>query len=275
MRELLNGPVIVEEKVDGSQISFGMIDGELHIRSKGAEIHTDAPDKMFAAGVDEIKLVCSDLIPNATYRGEYLKSPRHNVLKYDRVPEKHIAIFDIELDDGDFVRPNDKPRCATAMGFECVPMLAEGKVTQDRLEELLGFPSFLGGTTVEGLVIKPTGYNLYGQDHKVLMAKLVAAAFREAHKHVKYGQPGKGDVIERIAARYRTDARWQKAVQHLRDDGKIAGEPRDIGLLIREVQDDLVKECADEIAAELLGEFLPHIKRKVIVGFPEWYLDRL
>ena len=50
--EIFKDDVIVEEKVDGSQFSFGRFqyeDGEtrLRIRSKGCEMILDAPQKMF------------------------------------------------------------------------------------------------------------------------------------------------------------------------------------------------------------------------------------
>ena len=47
--ELLKGPVYVEEKVDGSQFSFGVDEnGEIRVRSKGCELVLDAPEKMFS-----------------------------------------------------------------------------------------------------------------------------------------------------------------------------------------------------------------------------------
>lgn len=50
---ILDDPVIVQEKIDGSQISFGVIDGEISIRSKGADIYPESPPKMFKKAVDQ------------------------------------------------------------------------------------------------------------------------------------------------------------------------------------------------------------------------------
>lgn len=47
LAELLLDPVTVEEKVDGSQFSFGVIHGVLRCRSKGQELIVAAPEKMF------------------------------------------------------------------------------------------------------------------------------------------------------------------------------------------------------------------------------------
>ena len=56
--ELFHDPVLIEEKIDGSQISFGVfpvIDGVdelvLKVKSKGAEINVIAPEKMFSKAV--------------------------------------------------------------------------------------------------------------------------------------------------------------------------------------------------------------------------------
>lgn len=55
LSELLLDPVLVEEKVDGSQLSFGVFEGEegpfLKMKSKGAELNLLAPDNMFKRGV--------------------------------------------------------------------------------------------------------------------------------------------------------------------------------------------------------------------------------
>lgn len=52
---IFDSPVIVEEKIDGSQFSFGLIDGELRCRSKGKELILDAPEKMFSKAVATVR----------------------------------------------------------------------------------------------------------------------------------------------------------------------------------------------------------------------------
>jgi hypothetical protein len=51
IEQLFDGIVVAQEKVDGSQFSFGLIDGELYCRSKGKRQMPEQPDKMFAGGV--------------------------------------------------------------------------------------------------------------------------------------------------------------------------------------------------------------------------------
>lgn len=86
INELLLDDVVVEEKVDGSQLSLGVFGGELRMRSKNHGLVLDAPEKMFAEAVETGRKLAPLLLPEHTYRGEYLKHKGHNHLTYDRIP---------------------------------------------------------------------------------------------------------------------------------------------------------------------------------------------
>lgn len=136
--------------------------------------------------------------------------------------------------------------------------------------------SALGGQKIEGVVIKPSAYNLFGVDKKVLMGKFVSETFKEKHtKEWKKQNPSSADVLEQISAEYRAEGRWRKAIQHLREAGSIDGSPRDIGLILKEIPVDIEKECSEEIKDRLWRWAWPHIKRKAVYGFPAWYKDQL
>src|SRR4051812_39259011 len=98
--ELLLDDVVVEEKVDGSQFSFGIYGGELRCRSKNKDIILDNPEKMFAEAVNTVRELAPILRDGWTYRGEYLQGRGHNHLTYDRIPAKHICLFDINPQHG-------------------------------------------------------------------------------------------------------------------------------------------------------------------------------
>jgi hypothetical protein len=276
---LFDGPVIVEEKIDGSQFSFGVFDGVLRVRSKGADVNLEAPEKMFAAGVGTVigRNVEGLLTPGWTYRGEYLSKPKHNALAYDRIPRHHVILFDIDRGDQDYLAPERKAIEAEHVGLEVVPELYRGMVTSaEFFRSLLETPSVLGGQKVEGVVIKPVGYGIYGPDKKVLMGKFVSEAFKETHsKAWSDANPGGKDIVAILQARLGTQARWQKAVQHLREDGQIEDDPRDIGKLFKEVNADVLKECRDEILDELFKWAWPKIARGITRGLPDWYKDSL
>jgi len=131
--------------------------------------------------------------------------------------------------------------------------------------------SVLGGV-MEGLVFK--NYALFGPDHKVLMAKYVSEKFRETHKEKGNGPKGK-EVAALIGGQFRNEARWLKAVSHLRDEGLIEDSPRDIGKLLREVHEDILREETDYIKDKLFAHYWKPISRIAASGFAEWYKEKL
>jgi len=285
---LLTVPVIVEEKIDGSQFSFGLFDASerdglsasgmvLRARSKSAPVFLDAPEKLFAKAAETVLRLAPLLIRNWTYRGEYLAKPRHNALAYNRVPAQHIILFDINSGLEVYLSPAQKKEEAQRLGLECVPLLYQGVLSDiAAFREFLRRESVLGGQPVEGVVVKPLDYGLFGPDKKCVMAKFVSEAYKEVQaKAWKADNPTKQDVLAALGAVYGTQARWMKAVQHLRDRGEIENSPQDIGKLIREAPDDIRKECETEIKEKLFAWAWPHIRRLVTRGLPEWYKEQL
>jgi len=278
LANLFDVPVCVEEKVDGSQISFGVLDGELHVRSRGAVVNVDAPDNMFSLGVEKIKEVKGLLKPGFVYRGEYLRKPKHNTLTYNRVPTNHIMVFDIQDGDESYLNQCCRSKETARIGFEEIPVLwnEEQNPTLDDIKKLLERESVLGGVKIEGVVVKPKSYLLFGEDKKILMGKYVSEGFKEKQGvSWKADNPSSQDVVTSIGESYRTPARWEKAIQHLREEGKIQDSPKDIGALILEIKKDLQNECVDEIKEALWAWAWPHIQRKVVFQFAEFYKEQL
>ena len=272
---IFNGPVVIEEKVDGSQFSFGMIDGELECRSKGKQLFLDAPEKMFTKAVETARALAPILVPNYVYRGEFLASPKHNSLCYDRTPKNHIILFDVTTGLETYMQPDEMTAEAERIGLESVPVLFTGEVSGlEMFNEFLQRVSILGGCKVEGAVVK--NYSLFTMEKKVAMGKYVSEAFKEIHAgEWKKMNPTGADFVDQVIDKYKTPARWQKAVQHLREDGILEGTPRDIGNLLKAAQEDIEKECADEIKELLYTHFWPQIRRGVVSGLPEWYKQEL
>ena len=268
-------PHYIEEKIDGSQFSFGFVQTlpnsddpagyDLMVRSKGAVMHVDAPERMFTRAVETAKRLASDAAVLAgvglhagwTYRAEFLAKKHHNALDYDRVPQHNIILFDVGIGDNEWLGPEAKAAEAARLGLECVPVLAADLVgtttTLETLRTLLDTTtSQLGGQLIEGIVVKPLG-ELYGQDHKTLMGKFVSERFKEVHKHAwKESNPNSGDVLERLAKTYTTEARWMKALQHLREAGTLEDSPRDIRGLLLEVARDRqasLATCSEPVSA--------------------------
>lgn len=277
LSELLNGPITVEEKVDGSQFSFGIFNGELKCRSKNCELVLDANNGMFTKAVQTVKELAPLLKDGYTYRGEYLNEPKHNALSYNRTPTKNIIIYDVNPAEEHYLSYAEKKAEAERLGLEVVPLIYEGNgldLNLAGLKEILEKTSVLGEQKIEGVVIK--NYTQFGPDKKALLGKHVSEAFKEVHKKT-WGEsnPNGQDIITRIGQMYKTEARWNKAVQHLKEQGALTGTPRDIGSLLKEVQTDILAECTDEIKQELFKWAWGDISRIVISGLPYWYKDEL
>ena len=274
--ELFMEPVLVEEKVDGSQFSFGRVGEDLALRSRGADITIGSNDSgMFKQGIATAQELMPILHDGWVYRCEYLQKPKHNVLAYGRVPNRNVILFDINTGDEVYLSREEKVAEAERLGLEFVPLMFQGMVSSP--EQIYGFlenESVLGGNKVEGIVAK--NYQRFGRDKKVLMGKFVREDFKEAHgKEWKATNPTMSDVVERIIATVKHERRWEKAMFHLRDAGKLENSPRDIPALIQAAQQDVRDEELDFIQKKLLEWALPRIIRASTGGLPEWYKKRL
>lgn len=67
----------ISEKVDGSQFSFGKINGNLRIRSKGAQLYINNPETMFKEGIEYVNSIKDELPEDIVFYCEYLKKPKH------------------------------------------------------------------------------------------------------------------------------------------------------------------------------------------------------
>jgi hypothetical protein len=235
----------------------------------------EAPEKMFVRAVETVVAIEDLLRDGWTYRAEYLSKPKHNTLAYDRVPENYLIILDINDGCQSYIPYHQKKDEAERIGLEVTPLLFAGVVeTADQLREFMGRVSILGGQTIEGVVIK--NYAKYGPDGKALMGKHVSEQFKERHgKDWKLRHPGGKDIIEDITYRFRTEARWEKAVQHLREWGDLKDNPVDIGPLLKVVNQDILEECGDEIKEILWKWAWRRLSGKLTYGLPEWYKNKL
>jgi hypothetical protein len=276
---LLVGEVVVQEKVDGSNFSFGTTrEGKLFAWSRTQELDLDKPDGMFAAAVEHVKECAPALKRGVICRCEYLQKPKHNVLAYDRVPKNHLVLYEIENVDaqGNVIQITDRDSLeltAVGLGIDVVPELWRGEIGPDAFPNLVKnwhlTDSFLGGQKVEGVVIK----NFHQTDERsgatYLVGKVVRPEFKEVHKHqVKLDKP---DPVSIIGARCGGPARWQKAVQALTEKGELTGSMEDIPKLMRYVQLDVATEEEDDIKEAYRKNVLGCTTK----GLPEWWKQKL
>jgi len=108
-----------------------------------------------------------------------------------------------------------------------------------------------------------------------MSGKYVTEEFKEVHhKNWKAENTGKGQ-LEVAISQYKSEARWNKAVQHLRDAGTLTGTPKDIGALVKEIQQDVAteeKENIKELLWKIYGDKFTH---KAADGAAQWYKEKI
>lgn len=275
-QELFEGEVVITEKVDGSRVSWRVDeDGNIGIKSKNAYRDLDNPQDLFEPAVTYVKNNVHKFQPGWIYRGEVIKGTGHNVLQYEREPKNGVVLFDVERGRQDFLPPYELEEEANRIDLEHAPVLYQGEADGWNWVKDQGWhkeESFLGGVEREGFVIK--NYNRFDPStKKILKGKIVRDDFKE--KLDKKWSKNKKGVVQRIAETYGTDARFQKAVQTLREDGHINNEMSDLEHLFPQVQQDIKEEAKEEIKELLWDEYWGDIKRRATAPLPEWYKERL
>jgi len=276
IRDIFNEEVEITEKIDGSQFDFGKIDGKLYMRSKGAMLFLENPEKMFSEGISYVESIQDRLPEGKVFYCEYMKKPKHNTLKYIRIPNNHLMLFSVM----DIQKQSFEASVGWdgVLGIEHVPVIHCGKIeSASELTDLLKKESVLGGVSIEGVVVKNylRQFLLGGQPMPLMAGKFVSESFKEVHRE-RWGAEEKGKSrMETFFESFRTPARWEKAVQHLQEKGELDNEPKDIGKLFKEVQTDLEAEEKEAIKEFLWREFSGEIKRKASAGMAEWYKNKL
>jgi hypothetical protein len=282
IQNLFKGKVEITEKIDGSQFAFGIDSGnEVVFRSKGQDItYADAP-KMFKKAVEQVERIKPILLDNkfkdTYFYCEYLEKPHHNILTYERIPKNYLYLFGV-YEKGNFVSDyKELQKYANVLGIEPVYILDYGEIQDvEDIEKYLDTDSCLGNTKIEGIVVK--NYNepcMRGSFIlPISMGKYVSEKFKEKHKEGWARHTTKGN-LELFIEGFRTEARWQKAVQHLREKGELENQPRDIGKLMKEINLDIIEEETDIIKDCLFKLYIKDITRKATAGFAEWYKEQL
>lgn len=275
----LSGEVVIQEKVDGSLFGFGVTDDDqLTVRSKGKVMDIDGPDAMFLKAVDYVKSIKQELLSyprnDIYFYCEYLQKPKHNVLSYEKIPQNHLVLFDA-LVGGKWADRAQLLKFGELWSIDVIPELYRGEATPDTIKSLLGTQSFLGKEIIEGVVIKNYNQNfMLGGQIFTLFTKYVREEFKERHVVEWRDKKPRGQLDEYLKA-FKSEARWQKAIIHAKELGKLQNAPQDIGMLLEMIQRDVEEEEKENIKDFLYKCFIKDILRSSTKDFPMWYKDQL
>lgn len=175
--ELLTGPVVVEEKVDGANLGFSTTeDGELRAQNRGSCLKPEAAHAQFRPLWSWLGVHADDLVdalwPDLMLFGEWCHAV-HSV-RYDRLPDWFLGFDVYDRSEARFWDTSRRDALLASLGLHAVPRLAAGPFDVAELRGLLG-PSRLGHGPMEGLVVRRQ------QDGwTTARAKLVSAEFTQA-----------------------------------------------------------------------------------------------
>lgn len=290
---ILEGDIFVEEKIDGSQFRIQIDEnGVMTFGSKSVDYNdTRLPDKMFIPIIEIVSKQLSSLAEKNGYNmfiyGEYLHSPTHNTLKYERVPKNNLAIFDIKIIEGDKVRwfdYDEKKSFAEKYGFEAPSLLYRGdgkELNKDKINSLLTLKSALGNSIIEGIVVK--NYNKYFDIVKFpylatfgsnwLIGKYVRDDFKELNR--ENWQHIKASPVQTIINELQSNAKRNKVLQHLREKGELEGNMRDMPKIIAELIKDINEEDKETIKDILWKWHEREILGGAQKGLAEFYKQKL
>lgn len=268
--------IVIQEKIDGSNVSFMNDNGVLRIFSRRNELNLLASDfKGFEAYMREKEQHYLSIIPNKTIVfGEWLgmaKIPYNGVAQQGKIAR--LWLFDAatiilnefgnDYDEGNrtWYTLNDFVELAEKLDEKIVPILSFEKYDDNKDYHTLitKVSNIHDDSYMEGVVIKTT-------DGKKRM-KWVGEKFSEA-QNVKF-KPKQLSFADKIIDTYFTRARFEKFETKMLEDGILQSLDRDNktrGLYYKNannVVEDILKEESEQIFSEFKKIMMKSISKKI------------
>lgn len=176
--ELLDGEVVVEEKVDGANLGLSTTEsGELRVQNRGRYLDREHAHPQFRPlwtwlTAREHELV-NGLWPDLILFGEWCHAV-HSVV-YSRLPDWFLG-FDVhDREAGKFWATARRDALLAELRLHPVPRLGEGRFSRGELVRLLAERSRVGGDMMEGIIVRKESGGF-----TTARAKLVRAEFAQA-----------------------------------------------------------------------------------------------
>ena len=277
--DIFDGEVEISSKIDGSNWRVLLSPDGLMYGSRKVDMPTD---QMFGVAIEQSERIYNDVdwqdIGNEIMLfTEFLANPKHNTLTYDRVPLNHLYLFAAIVDD-EVQDTHQLELIADVLDVEPPHIIHTGTIeNSDQLNAMLDTDSVLGGTTVEGIVIKNYNHNFDPLvsptfSHMPLTGKIVNESFKERNKaEWKLNK----SVIDNVCEQFLTVPRFNKAIQHVKEEGSLEGEKRDLKYLIPEFYNDLMKEEYEDIRRIVMTAFLNKLRKKADQYVVQSYINHL
>lgn len=166
VRRLLNGPVLIEEKLDGSQLGIAWVHGKPELFTKNRHLWVEDKSPAFRGAWNWAWEHCKEIarIPKGLRAvGEWLKI-RHHV-PYDELPDWWVPYDIIDAHTGTVLPMLARDRIFTIMSLRRghIDLWRSGPISFDRLLPIATAPSCFGKCPMEGIVVKAQDGSLRGK----------------------------------------------------------------------------------------------------------------
>ena len=257
--------IVVQEKLDGANASIVKIDGEVKCFSRNHELSEEKTLDGFYEFANSLDL--EELNDGFVLFGEWLT--KHKVI-YPEEIRKTFWLYDIyDKEKNEYMSFDTVRAIGIYFGLNVVPVLFEGEYESfEQLESFVGETKVggtVGGKTQgEGIVVKRPEYrDRYGNQ---IFVKLVTQEFAEIQKQKLPKDPSIITPEQKFANAVMTDARIEKHLHKLVDEGLIHEEwgIEDMGVILKNLSqrlhDDIMKEESDMLM-DFCGDDEPDVKR--------------
>lgn len=263
----IEGNIVITEKLDGANASFGNVNGELKCFSRNRELDEKNNLRGFYQWVHE-NIDVNSIKEGYLYFGEWLV--KHTINYPDDAYGK-FYLFDICSGDSEEYRGIEVIKVAQRfLGCELAPILYDGE-----FKSLEHIQSFVGkskiGDVGEGVVVKNYSHrNLFGEQ---VFVKFVSDEFAEIKQTKKHKVVSPSNELDNFIDTYLTNARVEKMINKLVDDGIISEDYdlTDMSTILRnsgsKVADDILEEELDsliKIVKSKIGKRYPRIVRELV-----------
>lgn len=248
LNDIFDGTVVVQSKVDGANFHFWLDNNKLIFgsRNKSMEGKTDPKGWLGMVPVLEaFERYPENFNIDYQYYGESMQ--RHTIV-YNNITD-FVGYDILNVKTGLFLNWKDTKKEFESLGLVFINVHFEkhgSEVTIEELEKCIEKSPY-GENGDEGIVVK--NYDKLNKHGEVLFGKIVTDDFKEQNRAVFKGTnqpPKEGNSTILIASTYSTDARIEKTIYKLLDEGNVLDMSM-IPVLFNAVSEDIFEENAVEI----------------------------
>lgn len=270
---ILDFEVIVQEKVDGANVSIFEHEGKVRCGTRTRMLPEDESFRGFQEAVQNNFSIAMWLSrnPECILYAEWLV--KHTITYPDEAYEK-LYLFDIyDKNTGEWWSQEDVKQEAEFLGLEYPHIFAEGNLTFEQINEFVGKSAI--APAGEGVVLKAKGFvNKFG-DH--CYAKVVHEKFKESNAIVFGGNNKHSETYWEmyVVNKYCTTGRVQKIMQKLQSQTEERLDMQHTSQVAGTCYHDLITEEAWEIAKKVPALDLRKLRNLCQRKFIQIYHDIL